>query len=130
MGLVIAVVVTAASVTDNVIGKKLLDKVAVAAPTVTKAWVDAGFKDDVAIHGALLGVDVEVVSRADGEKGFRPLPFRWVVEQVNGTLILHRRLVRDYEIKTESAESMVYWASSAIMARRLTGENTPTWRDA
>src|SRR2546423_3632743 len=130
VGLVIAVVVTAASVTDNVIGKKLLDKVAVAAPTVTKAWVDAGFKDDVAIHGALLGVDVEVVSRADGEKGFRPLPFRWVGEQVNGTLILHRRLVRDYEIKTESAESMVYWASSAIMARRLTGENTPTWRDA
>jgi transposase len=129
IGLIIAVVVTAASVTDNVIGKKLLDKVAVTAPTVTKAWVDAGFKDDVAIHGALLGVDVEVVSRADGEKGFRPLPCRWVVEQVNGTLILHRRLVRDYEIKTESAESMVYWASSDLMAKRLTGENTPTWRD-
>ena len=36
-----AVVVTAASVTDNVIGKKLLDKVAVAAPTVTKAWMPA-----------------------------------------------------------------------------------------
>jgi transposase len=110
IGLIIAVVVTAASVTDNVIGKKLLDKVAVAAPTVTKAWVDAGFKDDVAIHGALLGVDVEAVSRADGEKGFRPLPCRWVVEQVNGTLILHRRLVRDYEINPASAESMVYWA--------------------
>jgi transposase len=130
IGLITAVVVTAASVTDNVIGKKLLDKVAVAAPTVTKAWVDAGFKDDVAIHGALLGVDVEVVSRADGEKGFRPLPFRWVVEQVNGTLILHRRLVRDFEIKTESAESMVYWASCDLMAKRLTGENTQTWRDA
>jgi transposase len=128
IGLIIAVVVTAASVTDNVIGKRLLDKVTVAVPTVTKAWVDAGFKDDVAIHGALLGVDVEVVSRADGEKGFRPLPFRWVVEQVNGTLMLHRRLVRDYEIKTESAESMVYWASSDLMSKRLTGENTPTWR--
>jgi hypothetical protein len=91
--------------------------------------VDAGFKDDVAIHGALLGVDVEVVSRADGEKGLRPLPCRWVAKQVNGTLILHRRLVRDYEIKTASAESMVYWASSDLMAKRLTGENTPTWRD-
>ena len=75
-------------------------------------------------------MDVEVVSRADGEKEFRPLPFRWVAEQVNGTLMLHRRLVRDYEIKTESAESMVYWASCDIMAKRLTGENTPTWRDA
>lgn len=44
--------------------------------------------------------------------------------------MLHRRLVRDYEIKTESAESMVYWASADLMAKRLTGEGTPTWRDA
>ena len=130
IGLIIAVVVTAASVTDNVIGKRLLDRVAATAPTVTKAWVDSGFKDDVAIHGALLGVDVEVVSRADGEKGFRPLPFRWRSEQVNGTLILHRRLVRDYEIKPASAESMVYWASTSLMAARLTGQSTPTWRGA
>lgn len=63
MGLIIAVVVVAASVHDNQVGNALLDKAAVLAPTVTKAWVDAGFKDDVAIHGALLGIDVEVVHR-------------------------------------------------------------------
>ncbi len=128
LGLIIAVVVVAASVTDNVIGRKLLDKVVVSAPTVTKAWVDAGFKDDVAIHGALLGIDVEQVTRAEGEKGFRPLPCRWVVEQTQGSLILHRRLTRDYEVRPESTASMVYWASGANMARRLTGESTPTWR--
>ncbi len=44
LGLIIAVVVTAASVTDNTIGVKLLDNVVAHTPTVTKAWVDAGFK--------------------------------------------------------------------------------------
>ncbi|GIF07214.1 hypothetical protein Asi03nite_47520 [Actinoplanes siamensis] len=42
LGLIVAVVVTAASVTDNAIGIKLLDKVARHTPTVTVAWVDAG----------------------------------------------------------------------------------------
>jgi transposase len=58
LGLIIAVVVTAASVTDTVIGVRLLDKVVEHTPTVTRAWVDAGFKHDLAIHGAVLGVDV------------------------------------------------------------------------
>lgn len=42
--LITAVVVMAASATDNAIGVRLLDQVAVHAPTVTKAWVDSGYK--------------------------------------------------------------------------------------
>lgn len=80
IGLIIAVVVMAASAHDNAIGTALLSRVAAENPTVTKAFVDAGFKDQVAIDGALLGIDVEVISRLDGESGFRPLPKRWVVE--------------------------------------------------
>ncbi len=38
LGLIIAVVVTAASVTDSAIGIRLLDKVTEHAPTVTHAW--------------------------------------------------------------------------------------------
>jgi transposase len=81
MGLVIAVVVTAASVTDNQIGIALLDKVVEHNPTVTRGWVDAGFKHDLAIHGALLGIDIEVVKRSDTTPGFVPVKKRWVVEQ-------------------------------------------------
>ena len=44
LGLIIAVVVVAASVHDNAIGTALLDKVAAKTPTVAKAWVDQGFK--------------------------------------------------------------------------------------
>jgi transposase len=129
LGLIVAVVVTAASVTDTVIGVRLLDKVIEHTPTVTRAWVDAGFKHDLAIHGALLGIDVEVVKRGDTSPGFVPIAKRWVVEQTNGTVMLHRRLVREYESRPESSVSHTLWASAANLVRRLTGTNTPTWRD-
>jgi transposase len=130
LGLIIAVVVTAASVTDNAIGIRLLDKVAEHTPTVTVAWVDAGFKQDVSVHGAILGIDVEVVKRTDTQPGFVPVKKRWIVEQVYGTLMLHRRLAREYESRPESSVSRTLWASMAGMVRRLTGTTTVTWRNA
>ncbi|MFE2071217.1 hypothetical protein ACFXDH_54295 [Streptomyces sp. NPDC059467] len=45
-------------------------------------------------------------------------PKRWRVEQTYGILVLHRRLVRDYEHRPSSAASRLYWAT------------TPAWRDA
>jgi transposase len=129
LGLIIAVVVMAASVTDNVIGVHLLDKVVEHTPTVTRAWVDAGFKHELAIHGAVLGIDVEVVKRCDVKPGFVPIAKRWVVEQTNGTMMLHRRLAREYESRPESSVSRTLWASTANLVRRLTGTSTPTWRD-
>jgi hypothetical protein len=128
LGLIIAVVVMAASATDNAVGTRLIDRVVAHAPTVSKAWVDAGFKDDVAIHGALHGVDVEVVKRSDSRAGFVPIAKRWIVEQVHGPLMLHRRLVREYETRPASAESRTWWAATANLVPRLTGTTTATWR--
>jgi transposase len=130
LGLMIAVVVAAASVHDNAIGIALLDKVALDNPGVTKAWVDAGFKNAVAEHGAELGIAVETVHRDPQTRGFAPLPKRWVAEQVYGTLMWHRRLVRDHERLTASAESMIYWSMTDNMTRRLTGTATTSWRSA
>jgi len=130
LGLIIAVVVTTASVTDNTIGIRLLDKVAAHMPSVTHAWVDAGFKQDLAVHGAVLGIDVEVVKRSDRKPGFVPVKKRWIVEQVYGALMLHRRLVREYESRPESSVSRTLWASMANMTRRLTAACTPTWRNS
>lgn len=128
LGLVIAVVVVAASVHDNAIGIHLVDKVAIDNPGVRTAWVDAGFKNAVAAHAAVLGITVRTVSRAPGVRGFVPLPKRWVVERVYGTLMLHRRLVRDYEARLASSASMVYWSMTDTMTRRLTGTTAPSWR--
>ncbi|MFE9826500.1 IS5 family transposase [Streptomyces sp. NPDC005791] len=130
LGLVIAVTVVAASVHDNAAGIALLDQVAVAADgSVGKALVDQGFKNQVVVHGAALGIDVEIVRRNPEERGFVPQPKRWRVEQTFGTLILHRRLVRDYEHRPASSASRVYWAMTHVMARRLTDASTLTWRD-
>lgn len=130
LGLIIAVVVVAASVHDNAIGTALLDKVAAKTPTVAKAWVDQGFKKSVVEHGATLGIDVEVVLRNPDDVGFVPQAKRFVVEQTNGTLMLDRYLVRDYNADPATSETRVYWAIARHMARRLTGTATVTWRGA
>ena len=130
IGLIIAVVVVAASVHDNAIGKQLLDQVAGSGYSrVSTALVDQGFKASVVEHGAKLGIDVQIVERNPGATGFTPQPIRWRVEQTNGLNMLERRLVRDYEHAPSSAESRIYWASAGRILRRLAG--TPArWREA
>ncbi|MBB5130310.1 hypothetical protein FHS32_007109 [Streptomyces albaduncus] len=133
LGLVITVVVLSANTHDNAAGVVLLDQVAEhAGGSVREVLVDQGFKNQVVVHGAGLGIDVEIVQRNPQDKGFVPQPKRWRVEQTYGILILHRRLVRDYEHRPSSA-SRVYWAMTHVMThvmtRRLTGANAPTWRE-
>ncbi|HJD80904.1 IS5 family transposase [Kitasatospora aureofaciens] len=130
LGLVVAVIVLAANTHDNAAGIALLDQVAEhTGGTVRKALVDQGFKNQVTAHGTHLGIEVEIVERNPREVGFVPQPKRWRVEQTFGILILHRRLVRDYEHHQSSSVSRVYWAMTQVMARRLTNANTPTWRE-
>ncbi|MFC4114306.1 IS5 family transposase [Nonomuraea zeae] len=129
LGLVIAVVMLAASAHENTAGIALLDRVAATTEgTVTKALVDQGFKQAVVAHGAGLGINVEIVERNPASKGFVPQRTRWVVEQTYGILMFHRRLVRDYEHLPASSESRVYWAMTDVMSRRLTRGPIPSWR--
>jgi transposase len=130
LGLVIAVVVLAASAHENTAGIALLDRVAAQATTVSRALVDQGFKSSVVAHGATLGIDVEIVERNPAGKGFVPQPRRRVVEQTLGIVSFHRRLVRDYEHRLASSASRVYWAMTDVMARRLTGTPARSWRAA
>ncbi|AUY53777.1 IS5 family transposase [Streptomyces sp. CB01881] len=123
MGLIIGVVVPAASAHDNAAGTVLPDQVAErCGMRLEKALVDQGLKDEVVIHGALPDIDVEVVRRnpADQGKGFVPQPKRWVVEQTNGTLMPHRRLAREYDHRPDTSASRVYRPSTANMTRRPT----------
>ncbi|MFE9989166.1 IS5 family transposase [Streptomyces sp. NPDC005381] len=81
LGLIIGVVVLAASAHDNTAGTALLDQAAErCGMRLEKALVDQCFKDEVLIHGALLDIDIEVVRRnpADQGKGFVPQPKRWM----------------------------------------------------
>jgi transposase len=129
LGLLLVLLVTAASVQDTTGGRDVADELAVRHPAVVKAWADSGYKRSVIEVGAAHGIDVEVVSKDPGQKGSAPLPKRWVIERTFGWWMLHRRLVRNYETLPERSRTMIHWAMIDNMSRRLTGESTQTWHD-
>jgi transposase len=129
LGLLLAVLVTAASVQDSAAGTRLLGQVAADHPTVRKVWVDGGYRKHFVEHAATLGIDLEIVQRTPGTRGFTPIPKRWAVERTYGWLMLHRRLARDYETLPARSEAMIQLAMTDLMTRRLTDENTISCRD-
>jgi transposase len=129
LGLLLAVLVTAASVSDNAGGIQVLSQISKAHPRVTKAWADSGYRIKAIEHGARLGIDVEVVHRDPAAKGFKVIPRRWVVERTFGWLMHHRRLSRDYETHPHRSEAMIKLAMVDLISRRLTRESTLNWRD-
>lgn len=128
LGLLLVVIVMAASVTENRAGIQVLDRVKSSYPSVVKTWVDAGFKNQFVEHAATLGIDAEVVPRNTEVRGFHVVKRRWVVERTLGWLMLHRRLARDYETHPASSEAMIHIAMIDNVSRRITDESTPTWR--
>src|SRR2546421_7345349 len=128
LGLLLVVLVTAASVQDTVGGRAVVEQVAARHPVVSVAWVDSGYKQSVIDIGAAYGIDVQVVTRDPQQRGFVPQRKRWAVERTFGWLMLHRRLVRGYETNPQRSRAMIHWAMIDNMSRRLTGESTPSWR--
>jgi transposase len=128
LGLLLAVVVFAASITDNNAGIAAINQAKADHPTIVKTWVDTGFKNKFVEHAATLGVDAEVVHRNEQVRGFSVVPRRWVVERTIGWLMFHRRLARDYEALDESSEAMIQIAMIDNVSKRITDEATPTWR--
>lgn len=128
LGLLLAVIVCAASASENKAGMQVLDQAKNLHPTITRTWVDQGFKNQFVEHAAALGVDAEVVTRDPGAKGFSVVKRRWVAERTLGWLMLHRRLARDYETLPASAEAMIHIAMIDNVSKRITDEATPTWR--
>jgi transposase len=116
-------------VQDSVAGTQLLDQVAAGHPGIRKAWVDGGYRQHLVERAANLGIDMEITTRTPGTRGFTPIPKRWAVERTYGWLMLHRRLARDYETLPARSEAMIRLAMTDLMARRLTGENTISWRE-
>ncbi|MFJ3553177.1 transposase [Streptomyces sp. NPDC090114] len=47
------------------------------------------------------------------------LPRRWVVERSFAWCLRSRRLVRDYERRTDTSEAVILWSMTMLMSRRL-----------
>jgi transposase len=133
LGLLLAVVVTAASVQDRDGACPLLALLRERLSTLVMVWADGGYAGRlVTWAGSVLRLTVTIVKRSDDGRGFVVLPRRWVVERTFGWLMRHRRLVRDYERRPEHHEAMVLWATIMIMTRQLTRHATgatphPRW---
>lgn len=120
MGLLLRVVVQPADLQDRDGARTLLRRVREQFPRLVKIWADRGYEGDlVAWAREQLGVDLEIVRRDDGQRGFVVLPRRWVVERTFAWFGWNRRLSRDYEYSAEYSESWVYLASIQLMLRRL-----------
>lgn len=127
LGLLLVVMVTAASVQDRPGGRKILQLVADRFPSIALVWADGGYAnsiDNTMIGWAKqkLGLLLQIVKRSDDVKGFQVLPRRWVVERTFGWLVRNRRLARDYERLTTLSEAMIKIAMIRLMATRLAGQ--------
>jgi transposase len=120
MGLLIVVLVTAASVQDRDGGVRVLDRAKTAMPSLVHIWADAAYSRRVQDFATrALRIAVQVVAKLVGQAGFVPLPRRWVVERTHAWITGHRRMARDYERLPTHSEAMIKWAMIGLMTRRL-----------
>jgi len=120
LGLLLAVVVTAASVQDRDGAKLLFQRLGGACKKLRLVWVDGSYRgqllDWVIAH---CHFHLQPVLRSDVQKGFLVLPRRWVIERTFAWLNHHRRMSKDYEQLVETSETFIYIVMIRIMLRRL-----------
>ena len=125
-GLLLTVLVTAASVQDRDAAKPLLWNLKKAFPKVRPAWADGIYAGKLVTWAkTALKLTLEIVRRPDDLHTFKVLPRRWVVERTLAWITRHRRTVRDYERLPAHHEAYVYWAMIMVMTRRLARQPTP-----
>jgi putative transposase len=121
LGLLLVVLVTAANCDDGETAPDVLTELrAEEFPRLSVLWADSKYRNNNldAWLARQTRLRVEVTAKPDGQKGFKPLPKRWVVEQTFANLMRSRRLVRDYERLAETSAAMVKLSSIHRMARR------------
>ncbi|WP_406494439.1 IS5 family transposase [Streptomyces sp. NBC_00846] len=120
LGLLLAVMVTAADTGDRAAAQVLLEQVTDAHHRLALVWADGGYTGSLVEYClATLALVLAIVKRSDDQKGFVVLPKRWIVEWFFAHLMRTRRLARDFERRTTSAEAMIYWSMTLLMTRRL-----------
>jgi putative transposase len=122
LGLLLAVVVTAADVDDAAAAPAALGQMA-GQPLghVRRVYADAKYHNH-ALYGWVVEngwYELEVVRRPKGSEGRVKLPIRWTVERTFAWLSRCRRLSVDREKSTRSAEAMIRLAMIHLMLHRL-----------
>ncbi len=123
LGLLLAVVVTAASVQDRDGATDLLGRLGHTFWRLRLLWADQAYAGDLSSWLWALRpwrkIRLEIVRRPEGAKGFLLLPKRWIVERTFGWFGRYRRLAKDYEYLTRTSEAIIRVAMIHLMVRRL-----------
>lgn len=123
LGLLLAVVVTAANLDDGthapaVLGKVKREKF----PRLKVVFGDNKYNNrklQAWMKAQEVGYRMEISSRPADATTFEPVKIRWVVERTFAWLGRCRRLSRDYEYKTEHSERWVQISAIQMMVHRL-----------
>ena len=122
IGLLLTVLITAAGVQDRDGAKPLLWNLRRAFPSVKLAWADGGYAGKLVTWARTKlkpRLTLQIVKRPGDLHTFQVLPRRWVVERTLAWITRCRRTVRDYERLPGHHETIVYWAMTITMTRRL-----------
>lgn len=117
LGLLLAVLATAAGIPDSTAGRTLLEQAAADHPSLRKVWVDGGHRKHFVEHAATLGIDLEIIRHTPGRRGFTPIPKHWTVERTYGWLIRGRSLLGPGRCTAWLASHSLACMSSAGPAR-------------
>ena len=121
LGLVLMIVVHAASTQEQDGAKQVLESVKDRHPRLQLIGADSGYNVNWLLEwvSSVRNWVLEIVKRPEGSKGFVLLPRRWVVERTFGWFTHYRVLSKDYEVLPRNSEAVVYVAMIHIMVRRL-----------
>jgi putative transposase len=119
LGLLLVVVVHAASIQDPAGAKLVLSRIKGRFPRLALIWADGIYASVIDWVQEQMRSALVIVTRDPAQRGFRVLPKRWIVERTFGWLGRYRRLSKDYEQDPRMSEAMVYLASIRLMLRRL-----------
>lgn len=119
LGLLLAVVVHEASLSDRESAETVLVNVRTKFKRIKTVFADQGYTGKLIERIRVsLKMTIEIIKRNE-IRTFHILPRRWVVERTFGWFGFYRRLAKDYERYPKHSEAFVYIAMSNIMLNRL-----------
>ena len=115
----LTVQVHAANIADTSQGWDVCDQVAEKYDTIEAFSGDQGYRGTtVEFVENLLGLRIDIAAKPS--HGFKVIPKRWIVERTLAWLGGFRRLAKDFEILTQSAENMIRIAMIKITVAKCT----------
>jgi putative transposase len=127
MGLLLAVLVTAADVDDAAAAAKLFPRLeGQPLSRVRRMFADSKYHNHALYAWVAANADwqLEIVRRPEGAEGWVRLPIRWTVERTFAWLVKCRRLSVDRERSVLSSEAMIHLAMIHLMLNRLYPKDT------